>query len=115
MISIRDRLQQRSDESPHQAPFLFGFNQKSQNTSKKTKNCSRTSFRRTKKIAKSYMDNAKSMVESSPSYVKVYDKEKPHRLQTMTPIIKNKRSKNYTIMPSVTGAHFDHPIQFISE
>ena len=121
MISIRDRLKQRSDESPHHASFLPGFIQKSKNMSKKTKNCSRTAYRKAKKMANSYMDNANSIVESSPSYVKVYDKERPHRLQTMTPMIKDKRSpkkmksKSYTVMPSVAGAHLDHPMQFISQ
>jgi hypothetical protein len=117
MISIEDRLKQ-SSEQPHQAPFLSGLIPNSKKTSKKTKNHFRTVFRRSTKSAKSYMDNAKSVVESSPSYVKVYDKERPHRIQTNTPQNgKDEKDihKTYTVMPSVAGAHLDHPMQFISQ
>jgi len=105
---------------------LSGSILNSKKLSKKTKNHFRTVFRRSKKSAKFYMDNAKSVVESSPSYVKVYDKERPHILQTITPIQKKrdnlnekpkipKNLRSTTIMPSVAGAHLDHPMQFISQ
>ena len=116
MISIGDRLRERSDASPHQEFFYSGLKQNSKKTSKKTRNHSRTAYRKAKKMATSYISNAKSVVESSPSYVKVYDKEQPHVLQTMTPTQKkSKKMTSLTVMPSVAGAHLDHPMQFISQ
>lgn len=114
MISIEDRL--KSSEQAHQEFFSSGLMTNTKKMSKKAKNHKRTQYRRRKKMAQDYMTNAKSIVESSPSYVKIYDKEKPHRFKTLNPTIKKTRkTKNYTIMPSVSGAHFDHPLQFISE
>ena len=99
MMTISDRLRERSDASPHQKFFNPGLKQ----NSKKTRKHSRTAFRKAKKMANSYMNNAKSIVESSPSYVKVYDKDRPHMLQTMTPMSSNRqnpkkmKSKSYTV------------------
>ena len=121
MVSIGDRLRERSDASPHQKFFNAGLNPNSKKTSKKPRNNSRTAYRKAKKMARDYMINAKSIVEYSQSYVKVYDKERPHMLQTMTPMTGNRhnpkkmKSKSFTVMPAVAGAHLDHPIQFISE
>ena len=121
MMTISERLRERSDASPHQKFFNAGLNPNSKKTSKKPRNNSRTAYRKAKKMARDYMINAKSIVESSESYVKVYDKERPHTLQTMTPTndkshnSKKMKNKSFTVMPAVAGAHLDHPILFISE
>ena len=117
MISIEDRL--KSSEQARQKFFSSGLMTNTKKVSKKTKNRNRTIYRRSKKTAKDYMSNAKSIVEFSPSYVKIYDKEKPHKLKTMMPTIDENgkviKTKNFTLMPSVAGASLDHPLQFISE